>query len=261
MAGGFAHEMRNALASAKLYLHLAYKESGGGMSGVCLDIADNVKDALMLAYDHMPANERDRAMDLISCARENGNRLMTIFRGLTKDVNRSLMVTDLVLDYSRKGYEQAGKDPIALGGLIDSIVSNFEMEFSQNHISAVVEKDSDCVVCGNERHFYSILSNIIANARDAVIETTGRARLVRIKLMRQDDGGTVLQVVDNGTGIAPKHSAMIFEPFFSTKPNSGTGLGLGIVEKLVSLYDGSIEIDSECGQGTTVSIRLPQKLS
>ncbi len=52
----------------------------------------------------------------------------------------------------------------------------------------------------------------------------------------------------------------IFEPFYSTKPTSGTGLGLGIVKKLVQLYDGQVDVDSKLNEGTTFTITLLEKL-
>ena len=61
-------------------------------------------------------------------------------------------------------------------------------------------------------------------------------------------------------GIPPENLNKIFEPFYSTKPATGTGLGLGMVKKLLSLYDGSIDVSSEIGKGTRFSISLPVSL-
>ncbi|MBW1857404.1 MAG: hypothetical protein JRI42_03885 [Deltaproteobacteria bacterium] len=52
----------------------------------------------------------------------------------------------------------------------------------------------------------------------------------------------------------------LFEPFYSTKPTSGTGLGLGIVKRLVQLYDGQTEVESKLNEGTTFTITLLEKL-
>jgi signal transduction histidine kinase len=66
-----------------------------------------------------------------------------------------------------------------------------------------------------------------------------------------------ITVKDNGIGIRPEHKERIFETFFSTKPDSGTGLGLKVVEKYVSNYGGTISFDSKYGEGTEFVITLP----
>jgi signal transduction histidine kinase len=67
----------------------------------------------------------------------------------------------------------------------------------------------------------------------------------------------VVEVRDNGVGIAPEHRERIFLPFYTTKP-TGTGLGMAIVKKLMDLHGGEIEIDSAPGRGTTVRLVLPR---
>jgi len=67
----------------------------------------------------------------------------------------------------------------------------------------------------------------------------------------------MVKVQDFGPGIPADHANEIFDPFFSTKPTSGTGLGLGIVKRLVQLYEGQIVVESKEGEGTTFTITLP----
>jgi signal transduction histidine kinase len=67
----------------------------------------------------------------------------------------------------------------------------------------------------------------------------------------------IVRVEDNGPGIPADIQPRIFEPFFSTKPSSGIGLGLGVVRKLVALYEGRISVESVVGHGTCFTIVLP----
>ena len=66
-----------------------------------------------------------------------------------------------------------------------------------------------------------------------------------------------LRVEDNGTGISPEDLPRLFEPFFSTKGNHGTGLGLAVTWGIVDAHGGTIEVLSELGQGTSFILRLP----
>jgi len=77
--------------------------------------------------------------------------------------------------------------------------------------------------------------------------------------MKDDEAGNVfvITVADNGPGIPEENLHELFEPFFSTKPTTGTGLGLGVVKRLVQLYGGQISVESEGGKGTTFSVALP----
>jgi two-component system, NtrC family, sensor kinase len=73
-----------------------------------------------------------------------------------------------------------------------------------------------------------------------------------------DDGNLVLEISDNGVGIAEEDLPHIFEPFFSTKQSaSGIGLGLAIVHGIIQSHKGRIEVRSARGKGTVLSIILP----
>jgi len=68
----------------------------------------------------------------------------------------------------------------------------------------------------------------------------------------------LVRLSDTGTGIAPEILQKVFRPMFTTKPEGkGTGLGLAICREIVRAHGGEIRIDSEEGQGTTMSFSLP----
>jgi two-component system, NtrC family, sensor kinase len=81
---------------------------------------------------------------------------------------------------------------------------------------------------------------------------------VLMKTSNPDENIIKLEIIDNGSGIAPEDLPHIFEPFFSSKQKvSGTGLGLAIVHGIVQSHKGTIDVVSEVGNGTTISISLP----
>jgi signal transduction histidine kinase len=101
--------------------------------------------------------------------------------------------------------------------------------------------------------FELMLLNIASNARDALCDTG------RFEIDIDRDGDRVrIRLRDNGSGMRAEVAARIFEPFFSTKPaDSGTGLGLAVVNELVTEAGGGIGVESICGEGTTFLISLP----
>jgi two-component system NtrC family sensor kinase len=70
-----------------------------------------------------------------------------------------------------------------------------------------------------------------------------------------------VEVADSGCGIPDENLGRLFTPFFTTKgPGRGTGLGLSIVYGIIKMHRGQITVHSRVGQGTTVTVALPQRL-
>jgi signal transduction histidine kinase len=97
--------------------------------------------------------------------------------------------------------------------------------------------------------------NLITNAMDAVEDETG-AITVSVRLDTMNRCITV-QVADNGSGIDPDKIDDIFTPFFSSKGQKGTGLGLAVAKKIVEEHHGQILVSSEPDSGTIFTINLP----
>ena len=96
-----------------------------------------------------------------------------------------------------------------------------------------------------------VLWNVALNAVEAM---NGRGRL-SLEVNRRN-GDVALSVSDTGAGIAAENLQRVFEPFYTGKPN-GSGLGLTIAERIVGAHGGRIEIDSELGRGTRVTLLFP----
>jgi signal transduction histidine kinase len=98
-----------------------------------------------------------------------------------------------------------------------------------------------------------VLVNLIQNAAEAVPED----RDGQVRITAEAAGGTiVLRVIDNGAGISKEDQRVILEPLFTTK-SKGTGLGLAIVDGIIKRHEGTLDVDSKVGAGTTFTIRIP----
>ena len=109
----------------------------------------------------------------------------------------------------------------------------------------------------------------VCSAGLCVIDTPGQGRLEFCSRRgcdyehweTVDDGGLreymEIKVGDTGSGIAPEDLPRIFEPFYTTKGQRGTGLGLSVIWGIVDNHNGAISVDSEPGNGTTFTIRIP----
>ncbi len=105
--------------------------------------------------------------------------------------------------------------------------------------------------------FEQVLINLVLNARDAV---GGEGRIeIATKNVSGADEAVLLSVRDNGVGIDPEVLGHVFEPFFTTKEaGRGTGLGLATCYGIATQAGGTIEIESQLGEGTRVDVRLPR---
>jgi PAS domain S-box-containing protein len=106
-------------------------------------------------------------------------------------------------------------------------------------------------ICGNAASLEQVLINLLINAAQAADKPDSFIKLVA-KSEEPGPRRLVMEIIDNGTGIDEETMARIFEPFFTTKGSgSGTGLGLYISQNLVESLDGTIEVHSVPGEGST----------
>lgn len=131
--------------------------------------------------------------------------------------------------------------------------------FLKHRVSVVKEYGALPIVKCYPSQLNQVFLNLITNAAQAC-ERPNDPKAQGIVTIRSayNEGKVLIDVADNGVGIAPENMNKIFEPFFTTKPvGSGTGLGLSIVYKIIKQHNGKISVDSAVGKGTTFKIELP----
>ncbi len=107
------------------------------------------------------------------------------------------------------------------------------------------------IVRGDGEKLRQAFLNIVINA----LQATPSGGNVNI-LLNTFESGLEITFRDSGAGIAPDDLQRIFEPFYTTKPD-GTGLGLAVTRKIIEAHGGTLVVESEPGNGTTVVVRLP----
>ena len=110
----------------------------------------------------------------------------------------------------------------------------------------------------DSHQLHQILVNLVANAHYALRRRPGPRRISLVTRLDAGRGRAQLTVSDTGPGIPPEIRAKIFDPFFTTKPSGeGTGLGLSLCRRMIEDHGGTIDVQSEPGQGATFVIELP----
>jgi signal transduction histidine kinase len=113
-------------------------------------------------------------------------------------------------------------------------------------------------ITGKAGQLEQVLINLCLNAVDAIDDHGTRPGRVHVSLGTDTQGGVWCKVTDNGVGIPQSDLGSIFEPYFTTKSDDrGTGLGLSVCRQIVVEHDGELKVESQVGEGTTMTMTLP----
>jgi two-component system cell cycle sensor histidine kinase/response regulator CckA len=228
----------------------------GTLAGGIAHDFNNVLTAILLSSDHLllQARPADPGFADLMEIKRNANRAAVLVRQLLAFSRKQTMrptvlnLTDLVGD---------------LRMLVDRLLSGTNVKLDVEYGRDLWPVKTDL------SQFEQVLINLCVNARDAMPQggkLTLRTRNVTAEevaafnysYMPHEDM-VLVEVSDNGTGIAPEIMDKIFEPFFTTKEvGKGTGLGLAMVYGIVKQSGGYIQPESEIGKGTTFRVFLPR---
>lgn len=124
-------------------------------------------------------------------------------------------------------------------------------------IHVQIEADDVPVVEASEGGLGQVFLNLLVNAGQALEGLTDRSGHIRIAVRLHGEREVIVEIEDNGTGIAPEHLDRLFTPFFTTRHDEGTGLGLSISQQIMESFGGSISVESSLDQGTCFRVRVP----
>ena len=256
MAGGFAHEVRNALAGPQGLLSQVLGDEEHP-SLPCKN-AGKVQELFSLFQDTATQAQLASLKAILLEVFDNEEHLEKVLTLVRSSVSRVLLITQQILEYARTGEERAEPTAVDINQLAGELTRAMDHELKERRIRLESRLDPGRPhIHGLKSNLHSVLENLLFNARDALVDRLEDA--VITLTTERSEGGTWLSVEDNGVGIPSENLGRIFEPFFSTKPQTGTGLGLSLVKKIVSLSGGKITIDSKPGRGTRIALFFPEK--
>jgi PAS domain S-box-containing protein len=175
-----------------------------------------------------------------------------VLEKIERQTFRAAKIVNGLLNLARPAQTDSG--PCDINAVVNDVLSLLEHQFRTGSIQVRKELAAlPPVVQGIEHKLQQVFLNLFLNARDAMPKG-GWLTIVT----RADRNGAIVEVADTGSGIPSEQLSRIYDPFFTTKEiGKGTGLGLSITYGIVQEHGGSITCDSQVGQGTRFSIRLP----
>ena len=218
LSSSVAHELNNPLSGILVYTKLVQKKLNS------MDGRDEKRES-MLKHLKLIEDETKRCGDIV--------------RGL--------------LDFSRQDLDEF--EPKSMHDLLDDTCQLVHHQIELANISLIKDfrAGHSMIRCSPNQIKQSIMA-ILVNASEAVSDNGE----ITIRTKNPDSNHIQVDIEDNGSGINPEDIPHIFEPFFTTKQNgAGIGLGLAIVHGIVQSHQGKIEVSSEPGKGTTLSLKFP----
>lgn len=234
------------------------REMLGELAGGIAHDVNNIVTGVLghVTYLKMTMPQTGPHIDSLNAIEEGGNRSAQLMRQILSFLKNDNSVKPARLN---------------LSGVVESTVNLLRGAISKK-IKLIHEIPKHPIfVSGIEGQLSQILVNLVINSRDA-IKDIGEVRVVLRELETSEviePAGEIrgseqlqgkyacLSVIDNGQGISGEILPKVFEPYFSTKRERGTGLGLSTVKELVERMGGVIEISSKGGIGTKVSVYIP----
>ena len=244
------HDLNEAykdLATAKVHLFQSAKLSAIGefAAGIAHEIRNPlttiIGDSQLLMANMKPDRPEYASIEAIE---RSGQRASKAIQNL--------------LAFSRQ--EEYELTPTDINGTIDRALSLIAYQVERSNITVIKDLATDLpLVPASTHHLEETWVNLLINARDSIpARQKGEIRIIS----RLDESGEAVQVLisDTGVGVPKENLDRVFQPFFTTKDvNEGTGLGLYITYKIIDRHNGTIKLDSEEGEGTTITVTLPVK--
>lgn len=199
-----------------------------------------------LQYDMIPEAQRGRSLELIS-----------------KETKRLTRLVNENLDYEKIRSRQITLKKQVLNGvsLLTQIKEQLNVKAEQKNNQIIVQAHTDLEIWADYDRIVQILINLVTNA----IQFSQDSEIILVGTMTETQ--TILKVIDEGIGIDTKQIESIWERFYKvdvSRKNTQfgeSGIGLAVVHSLVEAHEGTIEVESELGHGSTFIIKLPRKLT
>ncbi len=196
-----------------------------------------------------PLNAMNLQLELLTPDAQKGRPVAPRLESVRREIRRLDQAVDALMRFMRP--EQLRLTEIRLNDLMTEIAS----QVTRGGIRVEYHFDPRVATVAADRGLLAeALRNVASNAVEAMSDNGGGT--LRLETARTDDGFVQVSIADQGPGIPSEHLERIFQLYFTTKPG-GSGLGLSLAARAIDLHRGTVDVQSEVGRGTRVTIRIP----
>lgn len=217
---------------------------------------------LAASIAHEINNPLEAVANLLYLAKRQPSDVTNYLSAAEQELDRIAEITRHTLGFYR---ETASPTEMSVGEVADSVLALYDRKLKFKNIKVKKRFSKNAEIRGFPGEIRQILANLVANAIEAV--NPGGCVSMKIFHAREWGGqrrsGVRVTIMDNGSGINREQMKKIFEPFYTTKKDVGTGLGLWLTKNLVRKHQGTIRVRSTSDSprsGTAFSIFLPAEM-
>jgi len=212
------------------------------------------KFSSMILHDiRNPASVIKSYAEMVQLQSEDPEKVSRNAGRILKEVVRLERLTADLLDYSR-GQVRINLQIVQLDNFLERVEEAVADRLKAKGIRLRTENRCTEAALFDEERLIRVVLNLLDNARKA----TGKGGEIAVTT-ECHDRGVVIAVRDDGEGMTRDVQERAFQPFFSSSPDGGTGLGMVIVKNIVEAHEGELRVESAPQAGTTVEITLPHR--
>jgi PAS domain S-box-containing protein len=204
---------------------------------------------------HEINNPLETLTNLLYLARSSQDpaQIQALLAQADEELERVSLLSKQTLGFYR---EKHGARPLRIGCIVESLVGVFTAKARNRSIEVEAQIRQDPEILASESEIRQVIANLLNNSIDA-IRSGGKVR-VRVSAGHAWDAssslGVRLTIADSGHGITPEHRQKLFEPFFTTNKEVGTGLGLWVSKGIVEKHGGKIRFRTRSDPGKSGSV-------
>jgi signal transduction histidine kinase len=237
MAAGIGHEINNP----------------NNFILISTNVIEKAWEAAVEKLDEYVAKDEDFRIGSMRYSRAR-KHIPVLLRAIVDGAERIKTIVNDMQEFVRQ--DSGSRLKIDINDVVLSSVNLLSNELKKRTRNLSIEYGSNLPsIEGNAKRLGQVVINLLLNAAHSLPD-----REKAIKLFTRHDvekNKVILQVIDEGTGIEPRNMKRIFDPFFTTKRETGgTGLGLAISLNIIEAHNGTIDIVSKPGEGTTVTLEF-----
>ena len=247
MAAGMAHELNNPIAVVANNLAVLKRDVAAAFE--ILALYGSVDHELQQAAPAVARQIADLSEQCdLKWIQEESPRL---FERSLAGLERIRDIVQNLRQFAR--LDDAALDRIDVKTALESVANLMRQEFASQQVDLTVEAEPSPPIQCEPAKIHLVLHNLLSNA----LQASCAGGSVRMRAF-PDPQGVIIEVEDQGCGIAPTDLPHIFEPFFTTRPiGHGRGLGLAISHGIVRSHGGNVQVVSELGKGSTFRLEFP----
>jgi PAS domain S-box-containing protein len=192
----------------------------------------------------------------------SGSELALVSEQMAEQITRAVRIINHLREFGRKAEIQPKE--VNISEPLRGVFTLMGQQLKLRGIKVVLDIEDDLPrIIGDSNRLEQVFVDLVVNARDAMEEKKKQSAVAEIDSTLtirsfKENGRVFVTITDMGVGIPEEIRGRIFEPFFTTKKvGEGTGLGLSISYGIIKDYEGTIEVESEVGKGTTFKIAFP----